>query len=189
MEAKEFIAKRRRTVRLPDGSEFVICKIGVSDVLIADGNPNLMTFLQGKSRRKQIEVLAEKAKELDERHKKDIKAYAKFCKAIVMRGVVEPRITPTGSDDTVAISILTFDECDMLAGAILKFSGFTKEAAETIAPLPKTARSSSSSTPSPHATDADRAGSSEHAIPSRDTPSISPAPGQASIGTERKPSA
>ncbi len=189
MKAREFTASRRQPVRLPDGGmEFAIRKIGIVDMLVAGGNPDLMSFLEGKSRVDRIKVIQEKMKDLQKRNQEDVEAYGKFCKAVAMRGVVEPRITPTGSDDTVAVSDLTFEECDMIAGAILRFSGFTMEAAKAIVPLSKTVRSSSSSTPSPPATDASQAGSSEQKTPSNDSPLTSPAPGQASTGSERKPS-
>lgn len=187
MEAKEFTAKRRQTVRLPDGSEFVIRRIGVMDVLVAGGNPDLMVFLQsnGRSPAKRAEAFAEKSKEMLERVQKDASEQRKFCEGIVRRGLVEPKI---GGEEGIILADLTFEECDMLAGGILKFSGFTKEAAEAAAPLPGTGSSPETSMPAPGATDeTPRVSSGQSA--SKPTPSTSPVPGQASNGIEGKPRA
>lgn len=186
MKASEFTAKRRQTVRLPDGSEFTVRRIGVMDVLVAGGNPDLMVFLQsnGHSPAKRAKVFADKSREMLERVQKDAVAQRKFCEGIIRRGVVEPKI---GGEDGIVLADLTFEECDMLAGGILKFSGFVKEAAEAAAPLSKTGSSSGISTPAPGATaEALRDSSGQPA--SRPTPSISPAPAPASSVTEKRPS-
>ncbi len=183
MKAEEFTAKRRKMVRLPDGSEFVIRRIGVMDVLIAGGNPDLSIFTNGKSPAERLRAFADKSAETLKRIQKDTGAQRKFCESVILRGVVDPRVTPKSSDDTVAVFDFTFEECDMLAGAILKFSGLAGEAAEQVAPLSATEISSSSSTPPQPDMGAVRAGSSEQGI-SRATPSTSLAP--ALVLSERK---
>jgi hypothetical protein len=187
MNAREFTAKRRQTVRLPDGSEFVIRRIGVMDVLVAGGNPDLMIFLQtnGKSPAERARCFTDKSKEMFERVRKDAGAQREFCEGIIRRGLVEPKI---GSEDGMDLNDLTFEECDVLAGAILKFSGFTKEAAEQVDPLSAAGDGSKASTPSRSATGgvpANLLAPSKvegSATGSRPSPSTSPVPAPASSG-------
>ena len=180
MDAQEFTKKRRQTVQLPDGSEFIIRRIGVMDVLLAGGNPDLMVFLQsnGHSPAERTRLFAEKSKEMFERVQKDTSEQRKFCEAVMKRGIVEPQID---------LSDLTFEECDMLAGAILKFSGFTKEAAEAASPLSRTVSNSKASMSAPSATVEGQANSSEREV-SSPIASTRPAPAPASTGSERKSS-
>ena len=185
MKAKEFTAKRRQTVQLPDGSEFVIRRIGVVDVLCAGGNADLLVFLQknGRSPKSQKEF-AEKIQKMFDRLQKSTAEQRKFCEALIRRGLVEPKI---GGEDGLDLADFTHEECDTLGGGILKFSGFTKGAAEAIAPLSRTGSSPETSTPSPDATDSPQASSSGSEA-SKPTPSMPPAPGQVSSASTRKPS-
>lgn len=185
MKAQEFTAKRRQTVKLPDGSEFKIRRIGVVDLLVAGGNADLLVFLQkyGRSAKSQKEF-TEKTQEMFERIQKSTAEQRKFCEALIRRGLVEPKI---GGEDGLDLADLTHEECDILGGGVLKFSGFTKEAAEAVAPLSRTGSSSKTSTPSPDATEPPQASSSDSET-SKPTPSTPPAPGPDSSESNEKPS-
>lgn len=187
MDVKQFIESRRLSVTLPGGPKFAIRKVGVVDILMAGGNPDLMNFLIGKPPARRLEIITEKLKELDARHRKDLVAYKAFCESLVLSGVVEPRVTPTGSEDTVALTDLTFEECDLLSSAVLRFSGFTMEAAKAIAPLSKTKGNLPISTPSPEGTGSSPATSSD-AKTSKLSPSTSHVPGSDSTAKQKKPS-
>jgi len=147
MNAQEFTAKRRRTVVLPDGSEFVVRKVGVMDVLLAGGNADLTALIpkNGNSRTAHVAEFTKRAAENMARIQSDATLQRVFCEALIRRGLVEP----VGLD----CADLTFEECDLLAGAILKWSGFGVDEAASLAPLSATSTASSTSTPSPDAMD------------------------------------
>lgn len=157
MNASEFTEKRRKKVELPDGSTFVIRKIGVTDMLLAGGSPDLSVFLgkNGQSDAQRLQQFADNSARHFERIQKDANAQREFCAALVIRAVVQPRITKNGEGDSCDVNDFTFEELDLIAGGILKFSGFGKGEAEDADPLLGTEAGASASMDSPDDTTSD----------------------------------
>lgn len=161
MTPEEFTAKRRKKIHLPDGSEFVIRRIGGLDLLAIGGSPDLRSLI-GKSRQDVLKAVGKHLTDLWKSVLADLMNDRGFLEKIVMIGVASPKVVKE-ADVQGAICIGDFlqEELSLLATAILNFSFFTKKEAEKIDPLSETESSSSISTPSGGDTEGSQAKSSQ----------------------------
>lgn len=185
MTPEEFRESRRGKVKLPNGMEFEIRRLGALDLLAMGGSPDLRPLI-GKPK---AEVLKAVGKHLEDLWKNVLGEFAgdrEFLEKIVMAGAVSPKIVREDSaQGTICIADLLQEELDILAGGILQFSFVTKREAQKIDPLSETEDSSSTLTPSEDAMESSQAKSSQStAKDSQPTPSTSHVPAQES---QKKP--
>ncbi len=168
--ADEFRAKRRTVLELPSGDKFEIRKIGPMDLIKAGGTPD-MKGLIGKTKPEVLRAIGKNAKEMFDRICKDFDSQREFYERLAIRACTNPKVSDNGNDpNTLDVHDLTFEECDFIAGGILKFAGVGKKEAETIGPLSETGETSQESTQFPAVTEGSPLKSSEKKTPSSPTP-------------------
>lgn len=161
MTPEEFRASRRETVELPNGMEFEIHRLSAVDLIRMGSSPDLRPLL-GKEKQEVLKAVGKHAKDLWESVLRDLVKDRGFLEAVVMEGVVSPRVVrESDAPETVYVGDLLHEELDMLAGKIMRFSFITKQEAQKIAPLSKTESSSSTLIPSENATEGSQAKSSQ----------------------------
>ncbi len=183
MTPEEFRASRRQNVKLPNGMEFVIRRIGGLDLLAMGSSPDLRQFI-GKSKPEVLKAIGKHLGDLFKGVLADLLEDRKFLEKIVMAGTVSPKVVrEVDVEGTVCISDILQEELSIFAGGILKFSFLTKQEAEKIDPLSETADSSSISTPSEGDTESSQAKSSQSPGngSQQPTPSTSHVPAQESL--------
>ena len=182
MTPEEFRASRRQNVKLPDGMEFEIRRIGGLDLLAMGSSPDLRPLI-GKPKQEVLKAVTGHLENLFKNVLGDIMQDRAFLEKVVLAGVVAPKVVrETHAKGTVCISDITQDELFLIATGILNFSFLTKQEAEKIGPLSATENSSSISTPSESDTEGSQAKSSQspgNGNP-QPTPSTSRVPAQES---------
>ena len=186
MTPEEFRASRRQNVKLPNGMEFEIRRLGALDLLRMGGSPDLRPLV-GKSKQEVLKSVGKHFNDLWEHVLGNLMEDRDFLEKIVMAGVVSPKVVKEqDAQGTVCVADITQEELSILAGGIMDFSFLTKKEAQKIDPLSETANSSSISTPSGGDTEGSQAKSSQSpgngsSLP---IPSMSRAPAQDS---QKKP--
>lgn len=170
MTPEEFRESRRQNVKLPNGMEFVIRRLGALDILRMGATPDLRAYI-GKPRADVLKAIGKHLEDLWKGVLADLGNDREFHEKLVMAGVVSPKVVKeTDVEKTVCIADLAQEELSILAGGILKFSLLTKQEAEKIVPLPETENSSSTLTPSGEDTGGSQAKSSQSTA--KDSPPI-----------------
>ena len=182
MTPEEFTASRRQNVKLPNGMEFVIRRLGGLDLLRMGSSPDLRGFI-GKTKQETLKAVGKHLIDLWKNVLANIVEEREFLEKVAMEGVVSPKVVKEiDVEGTVCIADITQDELSVLVGGIMNFSMFTKQEAEKIGPLSATESSSSTSTPSESDTEGSQAKSSQspEIENSQPTPSTSPVPARES---------
>lgn len=173
MTPEEFRESRRQNVKLPNGMEFVIRRLGALDLLRMGSSPDLRSLV----RKPKQEVLKNVGKHLEDLWKNvlgTIIEEREFLEKIAMEGVVSPKVVKEMDiEGTICVSDITQDELSILAGGIMNFSSLTKQEAQRIDPLSETGSSSSTLTPSEGDMEGSQAKSSQSNGNSQPTPSTS----------------
>lgn len=178
MTPEEFRASRRQNVKLPNGMEFVIRRLGGLDLLRMGSSPDLRGFI-GKTRQETLKAVGKHLIDLWKNVLANIVEEREFLEKVAMEGVVSPKVVrEMDVEGTVCVADITQDELSVLVGGIMNFSMFTKQEAEKIDPLSATENSSSTLTPSESDTEGSQAKSSQspEIENSQPTPSTSPVP-------------
>ena len=182
MTPEEFRKSRRQNVKLPNGMEFEIRRLGGLDLLRMGSSPDLRGFI-GKSKQETLKAVGKHLIDLWKNVLANLVEERDFLEKVALEGVVSPKVVrEMDVEGTVCVADITQDELSILVGGIMNFSMFTKQEAEKIAPLSKTGDSLSTSTPSEGDTEGSQAKSSqspENGNP-QPTPSTSPVPAQES---------
>lgn len=183
MTPEEFTASRRQNVKLPNGMEFEIHRLGGLDLLAMGGSPDLSPLI-GKPKQEVMKAVAGHVRNLFKNLLADLMQDRTFLEKVVLAGVIAPKIVrETHAAGTVCIGDLLQDELSLLAVGILNFSFLTKQEAEKVGPLSETENSCSISTPSEGATESSQAKLSE----SPKSGSPQPTPSMSHVQTPESP--
>lgn len=148
MTPEEFTESRRQNVKLPNGMEFEIRRLGGLDLLAMGSSPDLRPLI-GKPKQEVLKAVGKHLNDLWKNVLGNLMEDRGFLEKVAMAGVVSPKVVREPDvQGTICIADLLQEELSILVGGIFNFSFLTKQEAQRIDPLSETENSLSTSTPS-----------------------------------------